>query len=354
VSERPTVVITGSGTVTCQSVVKAFRSQTEIAVRIVTVDASDQVAGRYFSDAFYRVPPAADPGFVGSLLHICREERATLLIPIVDYEFKPLSSAIEEFSAIGTLAGMSDPKVIGTVNDKLSTYRFFVDHGFSTAKTWTGEEARRLASQLAYPVFLKPAIDGRSSLDCYKVKNRSDLELYLSQVSQPIVQEFIDAPEYTADVLADWNSLAKGVVIRERIETKGGVSYKGRTVRDPALEDEIVRMVSLLGLHGPANIQAFRRGGEIFFNEINPRFSGALALSLAAGLNSPLMLLKIALGLPVKSVLARTCIGLTMLRYWDEVFVDGTGNPIYPNYQLPPAGASHFGNGSPGLAVALP
>ena len=123
----------------------------------------------------------------------------------------------EQFSALGTLAGMSDPMVIASVNNKLATYRFFVNHGFSTAKTWTADQAHELGAQLPYPVFLKPAIDGRSSLDCYTVKNHSDLELYLNQVSEPLVQEFIDAPEYTADVLADWDSSTKGIVVREPI-----------------------------------------------------------------------------------------------------------------------------------------
>ena len=349
--DQPTVVVTGSGTVTCQSVIKAFRTQTEIPVRVVTVDTSDQVAGRYFSDAFYQVPLAADPAFSDRLLEICEEEQASLLIPIVDYEFKPLSAAIEQFRAIGCLPGMSDPAVIATVNDKLATYQFFTDHGFSTARTWTADEARRLHARLPFPLFLKPAVDGRSSLDCYLIRDEVDLELYLSRVENALVQEYIDAAEYTADVLADWQSRTLGIVVRERIETKGGVSYKGRTVDDQVLQQEIVRMVRALGLHGPANIQAFRRGDEIFFNEINPRFSGALALSLAAGLNSPLMLLKIALGMPVEDVTGKTSIGLTMLRFWDEVFVDSLGRPLYPDYKLAPDDSHCQADASPDLAV---
>jgi carbamoyl-phosphate synthase large subunit len=135
------------------------------------------------------------------------------------------------------------------------------------------------------------------------------------------------------------------VVVRERIETKGGVSYKGITVHDDELVHEVIRMVRLIGIVGPANIQAFRpstmaspynRRYSLFFSEINPRFSGALALTLAAGLNSPLLLLKIALGLPVASVVNHTRIGMTMLRYWNEVFLDPSGSPIYPTYNLEP------------------
>lgn len=333
---RATVVITGSGTVTCQSVIKALRSQDEIPVEIVTVDASPQVAGRYFSDNFYTVPPAADADFVPVVLDVCRRHNANLLIPIVDYEFRPLSSAVGLFDAIGCLLAVSPPEVIERVNNKLQTYRFFVDNGFPTAQTWDADAARRDMRDLPYPVFLKPAIDGRSSIDCYTVENPSDLELHLNRLPNVLVQEFISGPEFTADILADWQSEVLGLVIRERIETKGGVSYKGRTVVQPSMEEHVLRMAPLLGLRGPANIQAFVTDGGVIFNEVNPRFSGALALSLAAGLNSPLLLLKLALGLPVQSCLAAARAGLTMLRYWDEVFVDADGRAEYPEYRLVP------------------
>jgi carbamoyl-phosphate synthase large subunit len=331
-----TVLITGSGTVTCQSVIKALRTQNDIDVTIVTVDANKQVAGRYFSDYFYRVPRASDPEFVPTLLALCQAHEVRLLVPIVDYEFTPLSRARALFAAQGCLVAISAPEVIQCTNDKLATYRFFQRHGFGTPRTWSGQEARACAAALPYPVFLKPALDGRSSLDCYKVAHADDLARYLERVPHALVQEYVEGPEYTADLLADLHSEVHGVVVRERIETKGGVSYKGRTVHDEEMVAAVVRMARLLGLVGPANIQAFRRGDQLLFNEINPRFSGALALTLAAGLNSPLLLLCIALGLPVPNVMHRTQIGLTMLRYWNEVFVDSAGVPIYPEYNLAP------------------
>ena len=316
-----------------------MRTQDDLDVTIITVDASDQVAGRYFSDYFYRVPRANDPEFVPALLSLCQMHQVRLLVPIVDYEFAPLSLAKPRFAEQGCLVGISPPEVIATASDKLATYRFWRRHGFGAAQTWSAEEARRQADVVTYPVFLKPAVDGRSSINCYRVGNAADLRMYLDQVPNALVQEFVDAPEYTADVLADLSSEVKGVVVRERIETKGGVSYKGITVQDDEMVAEVIRMVRLLGIVGATNIQAFRREGQLLFNEINPRFSGALALTLAAGLNSPLLLLKIALGLPVPDMIGRTRIGMTMLRYWDEVFVDPAGRPVYPDYQLQPVRA---------------
>jgi len=343
--DSATVLITGAGTVTCQSVIKGLRCQDEIDVTIVTVDASDQVAGRYFSDHFYRVPKAEDPQFVPALLSIARSHDVRLLVPIVDYEFMVLSEARSQFAEIGCFVALSAPRTIQLTNDKNATYGFFRQNGFDTPQTWSGVEARREAHALPYPVFLKPATDGRSSLDCYRVACVDDLLMYLDRVPNALVQEFVDGPEYTADILTDAESEVLGVVVRERIETKGGVSYKGRTVRDDEMTREVVRMARLLRIIGPANIQAFRQTDRLLFNEINPRFSGALALTLAAGLNSPLLLLEIALGLKLKNMINETQIGVTMLRYWDEVFVDPAGSPIFPEYRLDPSTSKKMAEG---------
>lgn len=333
---QPTVIITGSGTVTCQSVIKALRSQSEITLEIVSVDMVEDAAGRYFSDAFYRVPGARDANYVDAILEICRRHTADLLIPIVDYEFMPLSLAADRFQAAGCLVAVSPSHVITKVNNKLDTYQFFIEHDFPTAKTWDSNTARQEIDTLPYPVFLKPAIDGRSSIDCYTIETAGDLQIYLEKVQDAMVQELVTGPEFTADILANWKSEVIGAVIRERIETKGGVSYKGRTVDDPDMLQHVVRMAKLLGLRGPANIQAFHTPAGIRFNEINPRFSGALALSIAAGLNSPLMLLKLALGMNVEPTIGDTRVGVIMLRYWDEVFVGPDGRPEYPDYHLAP------------------
>jgi carbamoyl-phosphate synthase large subunit len=257
----------------------------------------------------------------------------------VDYEFGPVSAAANRFKAAGCAVAISPPDVIRRVNDKLETYRFFMENGFGTAVTWDADAARSNLHSLPYPVFLKPAVDGRSSIDCYEVACAADLKAYLDRIPGAMVQELVVAPEFTADLVADWESRVVGVVVRQRIETKGGVSYKGITVSDPDLVEQVTRMARLLGIRGPANIQVFRRGPEILFNEINPRFSGALALSLAAGLNSPLVMVKLALGLPVTDLMRKTRVGLTMLRYWDEVFVGPDGQPEYPDYHLEPAHA---------------
>jgi carbamoyl-phosphate synthase large subunit len=331
------VLVTGAGTVTSQGVMKALRSQFEVPVCIVATDIYETAAGRYFSDYFHRVPRGDDPAYAESMLELCREHGIRLLIPIVDEEFPTLSAAADRFADVGCFLAMSPRPVIELTADKLQAYRFLRERAFDCATSWSADEALDAIDRLPFPLFVKPSRGARASVDCYRVDTRSDLETILPRVASPMVQELIEAPELTVDVLVDPNGSAMGIVVRERLETKGGVSYKGRTVQDDLIESEVVRLVAALKVRGPANIQVFRTADRVVINEINPRFSGGLALSLAAGLNGPLMLVKMAMGWPVGSVLDRTEIGLTMLRYWDEVFVAFDGVARFPNYRLKPS-----------------
>ncbi len=89
-------------------------------------------------------------------------------------------------------------------------------------------------------------------------------------------------------MFCDLESRCLNAVPRTMIESKGGESIKGMTIRDAELI-EVGRHVSeTLGLVGPANIQCFREpDGTHRVTDINPRFGGAFPLPTAAGSRYP-------------------------------------------------------------------
>jgi carbamoyl-phosphate synthase large subunit len=321
-----TVLITGAGTATCQSVIKGFRTQDEFAVRIVTVDMNAQNAGRRFSDAFYTVPAANDPQFLPTVLDVCRQEHVQLLIPIVDYEFATFAENRGTFADIGCRVLVSEPRVIQVCNDKWQAFQFFTQRNVPTPQTWLPDQLE--GQKLDFPLFVKPRLMGRASIDAYRVASAAELAMRLGSIDQPIVQPAVGGQEYTVDVLCDFQGRALNGVVRQRIETKSGVSYKGRTVRDRQILDDAVRIAEMLPICGPVNIQCFRDGDQVWFIEINPRFSGALALSIAAGFNSPHWLLKLLSGQSIQPSIGAYQDGVVMLRYWQEVFTDAAGGAL--------------------------
>jgi carbamoyl-phosphate synthase large subunit len=92
---------------------------------------------------------------------------------------------------------------------------------------------------------------------------------------------------------------------------------------DPGLVASAGRIVESLSLLGPANIQCFQSAESgTQFIEINPRFSGGLALTIEAGVNTPAMALQLAAAIPVAPIRAYRL--LKMCRYWDEVYYPAT------------------------------
>jgi carbamoylphosphate synthase large subunit len=75
---------------------------------------------------------------------------------------------------------------------------------------------------------------------------------------------------------------------------------------------------------GPGNIQVIRgrHDGRCYFIEGNPKFAAAMGLTIGAGLNIPLVYVKLVLGLPVlKDELVRRA-GVWMVRAWQERYLE--------------------------------
>lgn len=320
------VLIDSSGTVTCQSVMKGLRQQRQFDVEIVTVDSSPFNAGRYLADRWLQVPRVDDPGYLNALLEIVRVLGIRLFVPIFDSQFPLIAAERHAFEALGCEVAVSPPETVRIANEKDRTARFFEENGFESPRLISADEAR--AGRCRFPIILKP-LGGRSSIGVERLRNPDDVDLFLSRASEPVIlQEMAEGQEFTADVLCDLSGRPVAVVPRQRLETKNGVSTKGRTFRHDGIVAELVRMVRLLGVRGPANVQGFlQANGGIQWIEINPRFSGTLALTIASGVNTPLMLLRSALGEVVEARIGEYS-DVAMLRYWEEVFVDSQGRRI--------------------------
>jgi carbamoyl-phosphate synthase large subunit len=170
------------------------------------------------------------------------------------------------------------------------------------------------------PWIVKPRF-GRGSRDVHLVDSPGDAAFALARVEQPLVQTRLDGREFTVDVLVDRDGGLAGAVPRWRLETKAGISTRGRTFDNRALVAAVAQLLSAVGLTGPANVQGFLGGaGKIAFTEVNPRFSGGLPLSLAAGADLVGEYLRGVHGEPVRPERLVPRPGVTMLRHLVEVF----------------------------------
>ena len=317
------VLVTASGTVTCQAVIKALRNQSLLDVELTVTDCDPRNAGRYLADRWCRVPKVSDPSYLDVLLGLVEEHHIGLFIPIFDLEFPLIARERRRFEALGCQVAISSPETIETCNDKVQTARFFAANGFPAPPLVSVEEAR--AGRCRFPLILKYR-HGRASIGVQVLNGPGEVDGALARAEEEaILQEKVSGQEITVDVLCDLAGVPIGVVPRTRIEVKSGVSSKGRSFHDDRIIGEAVRMAKALGLRGHANLQAFLgEDGAISWIEVNPRFSGALPLTLASGLNSPALLALSALGERVEPAIGAFR-EVVMLRYWEEVFAEPDG-----------------------------
>jgi carbamoyl-phosphate synthase large subunit len=323
-----TVLVTAAGTATALNVLRALRERKPdaLALRLVGADTNpvSLIASARLCDAFHRLPPYNDPLYLAALFDTCGRERVDMLIPIMDGEVEVVAGVQDELACMGVSTLLPSPDVVAACNDKRLTYDLLRRYNVPTPATWLPAELAQLDGSTPWPVIVKPR-RGVGSAEVYRADDAAELAVFLRRVEDPIVQEYLPGEEYTVDVLIDGHGRILANVPRLRIQAKAGVSTKGRTVRDAELIERTAALCVAIGLRGPANVQWRRDGERLGCFEINPRFSGGLALTIAAGTNTPLMLVRLCLGEAVAAIGFRA--GMTMIRSWSEQFFYEEVNP---------------------------
>ena len=299
--------------------VQAFQSvlRTEHHGRVIVTDVDATSPAVHVAHRAYRVPFATDGGYIDALLDVCVAERIRLVVPTVDDELEVIAEARSRFAAVGVTVACSPAPTAELCNDKYRACRHLITCGVSAAATWLPEE---LPSDLPDLLFIKPRV-GRGGVGAFTIRNKRERDFFLSYVTNPVVQEFLQPPEYTIDMLCDWSGRPLSIVPRQRMVIRSGVSDRGRTVKNDALEHLALHVASAISFHGPVNIQCRMRGDTPVVFEINPRFSGGIPLTIAAGANFPSMLVRMARGESVEAALGAFRSELWMTKYDAGLFL---------------------------------
>ena len=301
--------------------VRAFQAALRslgIPGRIVVTDVNPLSPAVYAAERAYRVPMANDPGYIPELLAICEAEQVSLAVPTIDDELQVFAAARAMFRARGVLTACSPEMTAAICNDKFETCRVLRQHGVAAAESYLPDT---LPPDVALPLFVKPRV-GRGAVGAVAVRTRRELEFFLDYVPSPVVQEYLDGPEYTIDVLCDLQGRPLSIVPRERVVIRAGVIDRGRTVRSEALTNLALAACGALPFIGPINIQCRMRGNEPVIIEINPRFSGGIPLTIAAGADFPKMLVSLALGQRVEPAIGAFREQLWMLNHESALFLE--------------------------------
>jgi carbamoyl-phosphate synthase large subunit len=307
-----TIIVTGAGGPAGVAVIRALDGH---GVRVVGVDADALAAGLRLADEGAVVPRADDSRYVPELVALARRTDATALVCTVAEEMAALNRAELQLRNAGVATWIPSPAALEACLDKWRFVQVMQEAGVRVPPT-----SLECVDRVPGPWIVKPRF-GRGSRDVYTADDSRDLAWALRRVDQAIVQTRVTGREFTVDALVDPHGVMVGTVPRWRLETKAGISTKGRTFSDDNLVARTGEVLAAVGLTGPANVQGFVDGaGAITFIEVNPRFSGGLPLSIAAGADLVGEYLRGVLGLPIRPERLTYRSGMTMIRHFEEVF----------------------------------
>jgi carbamoylphosphate synthase large subunit len=306
------VLVTGAGGPAGVSVIRALQARGH---HVVALDADPSAAGLHLANQQHVVPRADDPHYLAALLRVATVTDAQAMICTVAEEYRALSSAQEYLREAGLRTLMPEAPAVELCLDKWAFFEHLRDDAFPMPATGLGS-----AEGIPGPWIVKPRF-GRGSRDVVACTTRAQLASALRQVPDPIVQTQLAGREFTCDALVDRSGAVVAAAPRWRTETRGGISTKGTTFEDAAVTDLVTMALKGVGLIGPANVQGFvSEDGQVTVHEINPRFSGGLPLTLAAGCDLVEEHLRDIMGLAVRPERLVARPGVSMTRFFCEVF----------------------------------
>ena len=295
----------------------------------VAADASELAPALYHADHRALVPRVGDPGYIGALRALVDLHDVRLVVPLADLDHMVLAESREQ---LGATVLLPDTDAIRRCEDKYVAHRFFDEQGIASPPTWLADE---LPDDLRFPVLVK-ARRGFGSRHIYRADDAGELEFFLAHTTaESMVQGLCGGEEFSIDVFCDLDARCLNAIPRTMIESKGGESIKGMTIKDAELIEHGRRVAEALRIVGPANIQCFREvDGSLPVTDVNPRFGGGFPLPTAAGSRYPELALALANGERPEPRLGEFREGIVMTRFFSQVLLAGDGGTLAPLEEL--------------------
>ena len=306
------VLVTGAGGPAGVAVIRALHARGH---HVIALDADPSAAGLRLASEHHVVPRADDPHYLAALLRVATISDAQALVCTVAEEYRALSGAHDYLLEAGLRTLMPPLAAVELCIDKWAFFEQLSGDVLPVPATGLAS-----AEGVAGPWIVKPRF-GRGSRNVMLCSTRTQLASALRQVPDPIVQTQLAGNEFTCDTLVDRTGAIVAIAPRWRTETRGGISVKGTTFEDAEVTNVVSLALKAVELIGPANVQGFvTEDGGVAIHEINPRFSGGLPLTLAAGCDVVEEYLRDVMGLPVRPERLVARPGVTMSRFFCEVF----------------------------------
>ncbi len=289
----------------------------------IATDVDQLAPALYHADRRALVPRVDDPGYVDALRDLVELHDVRLIVPLTDLDHLQLAQARDHLG--GAVVLVPGIEAIARCSDKYLAHQFFEEQSIGSPPTWLPDD---VPDDVSYPVLVK-ARKGFGSRHIYRAQDKTELDFFLRYTTaESMVQAMCAGVEFSVDVFCDLDGRCLAAIPRTMIESKGGESIKGMTIKDPELVEFGCRVSEALPLIGPGNVQCFREpDGELQVTDVNPRFGGGFPLPTAAGSRYPELAIALANGERPEPRLGEFREGVVMTRFFSQLILeerDGT------------------------------
>ena len=262
---------------TRNKVVQYFKKALAGQGNVIATDMSPNAPALYDADKQYIVPRMSAPGYIDVIFDICKKEKISGVLSLIDPELSLLAKHMDDFAALGVTVIGSSYDLCEQSLDKMQMFRYLTEHGYCCAKSYVSKEQFYedvAAGVISYPVFVKP-VQGSASISISKVYDKETVDLLLDHSDNLMIQEFLNGQEIGADVYIDMISGdVVSIFTKKKLVMRAGETDKAVSFKDEKLFALIQRFVKEIGFRGQIDIDIFEIGGEYYISEVNPRFGG--------------------------------------------------------------------------------
>lgn len=334
------ILLTSVGGMVSPGIIENLRNIPKID-RIIGTDMSAEAIGFHFVDKGYIVPRGDAPDYITVLSELSERESVDVIIPGADEEVLALSRHKDTFKKKGISIICSPYDITSVAIDKGSMLTFLEQSGVSVPKYYlptSKSELLKAVDELGYPsrpVVIKPrrGRGGRGfrvlkeDIDILGTRESRDIRLKWfmdvvpeNKLSEIVLMEYLPGDDYSVDVLAGKGELFF-VIPRRRIKAILGPSLIGEVVWNQEVVNVVEQVTKIFGFDSITNIQLkYSAAPEEMpmIYEINPRVSGTIVASTAAGIDLLNCGIKYALGMDIPAHTLPCPVKMT--RYLKEYF----------------------------------
>lgn len=344
------IMFTGAGAPQAGTLIRKLRNNGDCACRLIALDMNEEVIGHYWADAFYKIPQAGTPGYVGRIKEILAKEKPDALLNVSENDVPPLAAISDEIEAMGTKFIGPSAEAVAVLTNKRKLYDRFRDvPGVKVPEYATPANLREFvdtAHAMGYPkrdLCFKPhqskgtrgfriLTESHSKRDL--LLNHKPTARYMSlgefvsifegdpDFPQLLLMEVVTGEEVDCMAVAHKGE-ALLCTVKSRESHRWGVIDRGELVRRPEIVAIMEKITSNLELS--YNILFQFIGGYLI--EMGPRTSSYI---FADSFIEPWIAIKLGIGMmspnEVRALRTKIPYGRRMVRYMDQIFLAPDGS----------------------------